>query len=166
MTSVEAIIHACYKDTHKALVALGGMCGLRVGESLNIKTTDFTFDADGISLSVFGKGYKTREVPVSSKAWTYIYPAYMEATLERREVLVPIDERAARRAIKRSAKRAGFDISSHQLRHTYGTVTYETSGNDIMLTKTLMGHSNTSTTEKYTEVTKSKMRATVEGMSE
>ena len=140
------------RPAHEALIALQGLCGLRVSEALACQPSWFAFQKDGIWLTVVGKGDKTRRVPVSTPAWIALATAYAEATTRPQDPrIVALTDRAARRAITRIAGRAGLDgdTASHDLRATFATTAYRNSGNDVRAVQELMGHSNSSTTEIY-----------------
>jgi site-specific recombinase XerD len=144
----------------QALVALCGLCGLRVSEARDVKPADF--DLNEMLLKVRGKGDKTRVIPVSKLAWEHLSHGYMRAW-ERNENLVTYGDRGARYAITRIAQKAGLRraVTSHDLRATFATHVYDATLN-IRVVQELMGHSSSETTEIYTLVKVDTMRAAVE----
>ena len=64
---VYRLIAVAHIERHKALIALCGLCGCRIGEALSIKPCDF--DLTEMLLTIRGKGDKTRIVPISTAAW-------------------------------------------------------------------------------------------------
>jgi site-specific recombinase XerD len=75
-----------------------------------------------------------------------------------------MSNRGARSAITRTAARAGIvgTISSHQLRKTFATHVYETTGNNLRLVQQLLGHSDPKVTAHYIEARQSDQAAAVD----
>lgn len=160
---VKRLIEATRYDTHKALVALCGLCGLRVAEALAIKPSHF--DHENRTLVIRGKGDKTRVVPVSESAWSVLARPVTRAFIEGDREVVGLKDRFARRVITELGERAGLQrhISSHDLRATFATAVYDKTL-DLRTTQELLGHSSSQTTELYTGITMDKMRGAVEDL--
>lgn len=161
MNAVEAMIAAARKEHHRALLALIGMAGLRVGEALSVTSDAFILNSDGVAIQVRGKGHKFRVVELGDLAWAVIAPAYVAATRLDDKRLVPLTDRAARRTITRIGRRAGFDVASHDFRMTFATEFYEASGKDLNLTRNKLGHSSTNTTQGYVGIDAERSREAV-----
>ena len=156
---VKGVVAMCESTQNaylRALFALEGLLGLRISEALSMKPEHF--DIENMSMTVRGKGDKTRIVPISTTAWLYIDPAY---TLARQQggKLVKMSDRGARLAITRTANELGFSkkVSSHDLRATCATAHHNKTGN-IRATQELLGHASSHTTETYTLVTEKTIR--------
>lgn len=154
---VVTMYHTARKDAHKAAIVLCGALGLRISEARQVRTVDFTYHGSDRVLMVRGKGDKQRFVPVSDDVWELL--ANLNVSLDG--ALVPLTDRAVRRAITRTAARAGCarPVASHDLRMTFGTAAYNQSGGDIRAVQELLGHASTQTTENYTHVTMDKKKA-------
>lgn len=163
MEGVQKMADLARTTEQRALVALCGMVGCRIAEALSIRTRDF--DLHEMTLTIRGKGDKTRVVPVSSAAWTAISSRYVEAlqVVEGDRRLVTYSDRGARRFLTTVAKKAGCrrTVSSHDLRATLATAAYD-STKDLRAVQEILGHATSATTEIYTGVTMSKMREAVE----
>jgi site-specific recombinase XerD len=146
---------------HKALVILNGLLGLRVHEVLACDLSWFKEVNGDLWLHVRGKGDKERDVPISHSITELLEPALNEAIHRDDRRLVPLTDRAARRAYTRLGRRAGISrpVATHDGRMTAGTSFYEASGGDIRTTQELLGHSNVETTQGYTHVSADKKRA-------
>lgn len=157
---VKRLIEAARQENQVALIALCGLCGLRVAEALSIKPEDF--GPNGMLL-VRGKGDKERHVPVSELAWSYLARPVTRAYVEGGRPVVGLKDRFARRVITDLGVRAGLQrhISSHDLRATFATAVYDKTL-DLRVTQELLGHASSTTTELYTGVSNDKMRAAVE----
>jgi integrase/recombinase XerD len=143
----------------RALVALCGLAGLRVGEALSIRPEHF--DLTEMMLTVRGKGDKTRTIPISDECWTNVAAAYVSAAASQR-TLITYSERAARKLLTRLGKQLGFrrQISSHDLRATLATAAYDKT-HDLRVVQEVLGHASSTTTEVYTGVTTRAMREAV-----
>ncbi|MBV8160696.1 MAG: tyrosine recombinase [Acidimicrobiia bacterium] len=149
----------------QAVVELLYGSGLRVGELCALGPTDV--DLRRRQLVAWGKGSKQRQVPMSEpsvdavRAWlAYGRPALItpDSPLDavflnkRGRRLTPRD---VRRILDR---RAASPTHPHALRHTYATHLLD-GGADLRAVQELLGHSDLSTTQLYTHVSKERLRA-------
>lgn len=147
MDGVRRMVEATKNEKHRALVALLGYAGCRVGEAVAVKPSHF--DTQGMSLTIRGKGDKTRIVPVTDEAWAILAIPTTRALIEGRQV-VGIDERFARRKITQLGIEAGLQrsVASHDLRATLATHLYNKTRN-MRLVQEVLGHSSVKTTQLY-----------------
>lgn len=134
--------------------------GLRLAELVNL-------DMDGLDLSdatvtVTGKGSKTRIVPVGSHATSAI-KKWLEhrAGLARPEISAlfvskrgtRITPRAVQYRLKVWALKQGVatDVHPHTLRHSFASHVLQSSG-DLRAVQEMLGHANISTTQVYTHL--------------
>jgi len=145
----------------RALIAMGGLVGTRISESL-AATMDW-FDLQDMTLTVRGKGDKTRTVPVGPLAWSFMQDAYVMASLKPDKRLVSYKDRFSRSIVTNLAARAGLSrpVASHDLRATFATAVYDATL-DLRLVQELLGHSSSDTTEIYTGVAMAQMREAVQ----
>lgn len=156
------LIDACGSNFEKrALVAMCGLCGLRIAEALAIRPEDVDYER-GL-LSVYGKGSKVRVVPMGDRAANEIGVAWARAVSGGRPTLLRWKDRHARATITRLGIKAGLarPISSHDLRATFATAAYAKS-KDLRAVQELLGHSSSATTELYTGISMAAMRAAAE----
>ena len=145
-----------------ALMELLYGCGLRSAEAVGLELADVRRD-EGM-LIVRGKGSKTRTVPFCEKTI-----AAVEAWLEVRppsrcdNLLVtvngnPLNTSDVRRIVAHFAAAAGVACHPHTLRHACATHLLE-GGADLRSIQEFLGHSRITTTEIYTHVSESHLRA-------
>lgn len=151
----------------RAMLELMYAAGLRVSELVTLKVAELELDA-GL-LACHGKGNKERRVPIGRSA-THWLQLYLGARA-RRESDSPylfingagrhLTRQVAWAAIKRYAARAGLKkgVSPHTLRHSFATHLLQR-GADSRSVQALLGHSDISTTQIYTHITDSHLRAT------
>ena len=145
---------------NKAIVELLYSSGLRVSEVVNLKLNDMK---DNKSLRVVGKGRKVRILPVTDQAYkiiklwiknfrknflndqdnNYLFLGVRGKQLSDREV---------RRIVKSST-----GTFPHNLRHTFATHILD-GGADLRVVQELLGHSDPTTTQLYTHVSKKKLQ--------
>jgi len=152
---VDTMLNLCRSDTHRNLIALTGMVGLRVGEAVTVTHDDI--DIVERTIKVRGKGDRERVVPVSDRAMRVLAFTLAHRTAEPR--LVPLHERSARKAITRLGERAGLArrASSHDMRATFATEAYAAT-KDLRAVQELLGHADSRTTQVYTGVSMDAMR--------
>lgn len=158
---VMRLIELARSDAERALIAMMGLCGMRIHEALARTPAEFDFRARMIHVNC-GKGAKDRIVPMSDAAHDAILDAVAYARLEGRPYVVEMGDRVARRHVTQLATRAGLpNVASHMLRATFATAAYEHTL-DIVAVQELLGHSSIDTTRKgYVGKNMENMRAAV-----
>lgn len=158
---VKRMIQVAPTEKQRALVALCGLCGLRVAEALCVKPSHF--DLQELTLHVYGKGSKERIVPVSGLAWSVLQQPVTRAWVAGDVPVIPLKDRAARQTITSLGLRAGLrrHVASHDLRATFATAVYDKT-HDQRLVQELLGHANGNTTEVYIARSNSQLREGVE----
>tara|TARA_B100001057_G_scaffold493494_1_gene588027 strand:- start:57 stop:908 length:852 start_codon:yes stop_codon:yes gene_type:complete len=145
---------------NKAIVELLYSSGLRVSELVNLRLNDIK---DNKSLRVIGKGRKVRILPMTDKAYKIIS---LWRSNSRDEYLKDknndylflgvrgnqLTDREVRRIVKFST-----GTFPHNLRHTFATHILD-GGADLRVVQELLGHSDPSTTQLYTHVSKKKLQ--------
>ena len=135
--------------------------GLRVSELCSLKVSEVNFQSKLIT--IIGKGNKQRSVPVSDFALQYLsnYVYMVRRRNPGRDTKYiflnregkPISRQYFFKQVKKYAEMAGIesDISPHTLRHCFATHLLER-GAELRAVQEMLGHSNLSTTQIYTEV--------------
>ncbi|HET6954460.1 MAG TPA: tyrosine recombinase XerC [Acidimicrobiales bacterium] len=150
------------RDT--ALLELLYGSGLRIAEACGLDVDEL--DLDRGRVVVWGKGRRQRTVPLSDpavdglrrwladgRAWlaTDVTPGPAVFLNRRGRRLTPRD---ARRIVDR---RAIAPTHPHALRHTFATHLLD-GGADLRVVQELLGHSDVATTQRYTHVSKERLR--------
>ena len=131
-------------------------CGLRIGETLNIKVNDLDLKR-GFTHIKSGKGRKDRYVPIPKRMCSLLYE-YIEAYKPRYYLFegakgAKYSPVSARQVLKRALNQAGIEksVTLHTLRHSHATHLLE-NGTDIRYIQELLGHNSPKTTMIYTHV--------------
>lgn len=163
IADVRRMIEAARTEGHVLIIAFCGLAGLRISESLNVRTD--SIDRHRMKLVVRGKGDKERRVPISPELWRIVRPRYFKYTaMEDLSPLVGnISDRGARSAVTTVGRRAGIGVSvaSHDLRATFATEVYNKTKN-ARIVQELLGHAQLSTTELYLGISSSAITEAVE----
>jgi integrase/recombinase XerD len=138
--------------------------GLRVSELIFLKLQDVNLNA-GL-LRVMGKGAKERIVPIGAKAksvtqeWIDTARPQVLKNIPSQYLFVaragkPMTRQAFWKIIKKNAALAGIsrNVTPHTLRHSFATHLLE-GGADLRSVQTMLGHSDISTTQIYTHISR------------
>lgn len=169
VNEVEAILTSCDITTsigqrNLAMMEIMYGAGLRVSELVFLKVVDVNLDAGLVR--VMGKGAKERIVPIGSKAkeaarlWLDQGRPMALKQLSSDFMFIaragkPMTRQAFWKIIKKHALVAGIarPVSPHTLRHSFATHLLE-GGADLRSVQTMLGHSDISTTQIYTHISR------------
>ena len=151
-----------------ALLELLYATGIRVSECSGLQLKDIDFSLE--TILVHGKGKKDRYVPFGKYAkaalHTYISNARSELAKKQKHDYVfvnyrgePLTARGIRYILGNLINHACKDghLHPHMLRHSFATHLLN-NGADLRSVQELLGHSNISSTQIYTHVTKEQLR--------
>lgn len=154
-----------------AMIELLYAGGLRASELANMDRAQLHLDLQVVR--VIGKGNKERIVPIGRPAVAAIerYLEELRPTLVREDkpsdrlflsrTGSPITRIVVWQVIEKYATRAGLKhVHPHSLRHSFATHLLA-GGADLRVVQELLGHSNIKTTQIYTHVDKSRLKAVV-----
>ena len=141
--------------------------GLRVSEVCSLELQSMS--SDKTTLRVMGKGSKERVVPLSAPAtsaiahWLTLRHEVANETSGNSLLLSargkPVGRRDVARLLDEACERAGIVGGSHPhaLRHSFATHLMD-NGADTRSIQELLGHSDAATTQRYTHVSKERLR--------
>lgn len=164
---INSILNQDLSKLNRVIIELLYGCGLRVSELVNLKINDF--DLNGKYLECTGKGSKDRIVPLGKKAISAIknYLPEREYNLQKynlqsKQLLINEKGKQVTRQevytfIHEQGKKLHKAISPHTLRHTFATHLLE-NGADLRVVQELLGHSDVSTTQLYTHISKKRLK--------
>lgn len=153
----------------KALLELMYATGLRVSEVAKLNVSSINMEVG--FLKAQGKGSKERIVPLGKTSIRAVQfylkkarPSFMKDLLTSNLFLTqqrkPFTRQGIWKLIKQYAKSAGLkkDITPHTLRHSFATHLLA-NGADLRIVQELLGHADVTTTQTYTQVDKSRLKA-------
>lgn len=164
---IETLLNQNLTKLQKVILELLYGCGLRVSELVNLKINDYDLNAKYIQC--YGKGSKERIVPLGKKAVLAIKNYMPERDyliqkfrLNTKKLLIHEHGREINRQdvynfIHSQGKKIHKTISPHTLRHSFATHLIE-NGADLRVVQELLGHSDVSTTQLYTHISKKRLK--------
>ena len=164
---IETILNQELPKLEQVIVELLYGCGLRVSELANLKITDYDLRAKYIQC--FGKGSKERVIPLGSKAVDAIEKYLPERDfilqkyrMDSKKLLINSKGKNLSRQdiynfIHAQGQKIHKAISPHTLRHSFATHLLE-NGADLRVVQELLGHSDVSTTQLYTHISKKRLK--------
>ena len=167
LSDIEDILHNHLTDIEKVVMELLYGAGLRVSELVNLKVSDIDLSAK--YLRCLGKGSKERIIPIGDKAKFAIknYLKYRDLYLKKYKLdekilLIKENGKTMTRQdvyvfIHKQGEHLAKHISPHTLRHSFATHMLE-NGADLRVVQELLGHSDVSTTQLYTHVSKKRLK--------
>lgn len=167
LEEINTILSQNLNKREKVILELLYGCGLRVSELVNLKINDI--DVSAKYLQCTGKGSKERIVPVGSKALKAIkdYSKERDFVLQKyrktsKNLLLTDECKNVTRQevysfIHSLGEKIHKSISPHTLRHSFATHLLE-NGADLRVVQELLGHSDVSTTQLYTHISKKRLK--------
>ena len=167
ISEVESILHQNLTTEQKLVVELLYDCGLRVSELVNLKTNDLDIQASYLRCK--GKGSKERLVPFGKKAKEALANYFPDRdflikkyNLDTKRLFITDTGRLLNRQdvynfIHAQGLKISKHISPHTLRHSFATHLLE-NGADLRIVQELLGHSDVSTTQLYTHISKKRLK--------
>lgn len=164
---IEAMLHNNLTPIQHVIMELLYSCGLRVSELVNLKINDI--DLSSKYVRCFGKGSKERIIPIGETAKTVVkeYLSTRDFLIKKfninsKRLLILDNGRLITRQdiytfIHEQGKLINKNISPHTLRHSFATHLLE-NGADLRIVQELLGHSDVSTTQLYTHISKKRLK--------
>lgn len=173
LQEVESLLEAPKTNTHyglrdKAMLELLYATGIRVSELIGLNLDDAHLTMGFVRC--IGKGNKERIIPLGRTAATaiqqYLENGRPQFIKNHREESLFVNHHGRRltrqgfwKILKGLTKEAGIEkeLTPHTLRHSFATHLLE-NGADLRAVQEMLGHSDISTTQIYTHVTKTRLK--------
>lgn len=167
MKEINSLLERNMTKLDKAILELLYAGGLRVSELTNLQIQNI--DLKSKFLRCTGKGSKERIVPIGKKACSAVsnYLEERNYTIQKYNLktkfcfLKDNGQRITRQDvylfINNLGKNLNKDISPHTIRHSFATHLLE-NGADLRVVQELLGHSDVSTTQLYTHISKKRLK--------
>lgn len=166
LTTPETSKNNGYRD--RTMLELLYATGIRVSELINIEVKDVNLLMGFVK--VFGKGNKERIIPLGETVIELLktYIENVRPQLLKKQVThtlflnmqgKPLTRQGIWKIIKQTGAKAGIQkrLTPHTLRHSFATHLLE-NGADLRAVQEMLGHSDISTTQLYTHVSKTQIR--------
>ena len=167
MKEINELLESSMDNLNKAVLELLYACGLRVSELSNIQLNNIDLNAKFVRCT--GKGSKERIIPIGKKACEAISNYLKDRdfitrkyNLKSRYCFIKENGKKLTRQdvyvfINNLGKNIDKDISPHTIRHSFATHLLE-NGADLRVVQELLGHSDVSTTQLYTHISKKRLK--------
>lgn len=167
VSEIEKILTNHLKDIESVILELLYGAGLRVSELVNLDINNIELSSRYVRCT--GKGSKERIIPIGEKAKKSILKYLKDREillkkykLETKHFLIKDNGHFVTRQdvyvfIRKQGEILKKHISPHTLRHSFATHMLE-NGADLRVVQELLGHSDVSTTQIYTHVSKKRLK--------
>jgi len=167
VSEINTIFTFDHSFVDKAIIELLYCAGLRVSELVNLDVNNVNLD-NGF-LRCFGKGSKERIVPIGKEAVKNIQKYLKERDLVLKKnrtassalFLSQKAQRITRQQVYKTISNLGKilnkHVTPHTMRHSFATHMLE-NGADLRVVQELLGHSDVSTTQLYTHLSKKRLK--------
>ena len=167
VSEITSLLKERMNAIEKAVFELLYASGLRVSELSDITVSNIDLSAKYVR--VLGKGSKERIVPIGKKAVNAIkdYLKERDYILKKNNINSKycfikedgkkITRQDVYRFINKMGKKISKEISPHTIRHSFATHLLE-NGADLRIVQELLGHSDVSTTQLYTHISKKRLK--------
>ena len=164
---IDEMLHNNLTPLEHVIMELLYSCGLRVSELVNLKINDI--DLSSKYVRCFGKGSKERIIPIGEQAKSVVKEflptrdfLIKKFGLTTKNLLIKDNGHFVTRQdiysfIHNQGKLIHKNISPHTLRHSFATHLLE-NGADLRVVQELLGHSDVSTTQLYTHISKKRLK--------
>lgn len=164
---IDEMLHNNLTPLEHVTMELLYSCGLRVSELVNLKLNDI--DLSSKYVRCFGKGSKERIIPIGEQAKAMLKEYFptrdlliKKYNLTTKNLLIKDNGHFVTRQdvynfIHAQGKLIHKNISPHTLRHSFATHLLE-NGADLRVVQELLGHSDVSTTQLYTHISKKRLK--------
>ncbi|MCD7780559.1 MAG: tyrosine recombinase [Candidatus Gastranaerophilales bacterium] len=167
MKEISELLNLSMSSIDKAVFELLYATGMRVSELTDIQQGNIDLNAKYIRC--IGKGSKERIVPIGNKACIAMKKYFKERdyivkkfNISSKYCFIKENGKKLTRQdvynfIKKIGKNINKDISPHTIRHSFATHLLE-NGADLRIVQELLGHSDVSTTQLYTHISKKRLK--------
>ena len=174
LDEINEILRLNLTPLERVIIELLYSCGLRVSELVNLKINDI--DLNSKYVRCFGKGSKERIIPLGEIAKKVVneYLPYRDLAIRKFEInskklLIAdngnfVNRQYVYTIIHERGKLINKNISPHTLRHSFATHLLE-NGADLRVVQELLGHSDVSTTQLYTHISKKRLKEVYFGIN-
>ena len=164
---IDEMLHNNLTPLEHVMMELLYSCGLRVSELVNLKLNDI--DLSSKYVRCLGKGSKERIIPIGEQAKMMLKEYFptrdlliKKYNLTTKNLLIKDNGHFVTRQdvynfIHAQGKLIHKNISPHTLRHSFATHLLE-NGADLRVVQELLGHSDVSTTQLYTHISKKRLK--------
>jgi integrase/recombinase XerD len=162
---VKRLINSIYSDKSRLMVSMLYACGFRISELINLKIEDLDFtEKTGMVKQAKGKKDRVFNLPEFlvndlNKQIEFQIKLNHNFLFSNEETGQKLTASNIEKIVRKAVKRAGIpkEVHCHTLRHSFATHLLE-NGVDIRKIQELLGHSDLSTTQIYTHVSKEELK--------
>jgi len=160
---IKKLINSIVSKKSRLMISLMYACGFRVSELVNLKVKDLNFE-EKIGNVRQGKGKKDRVFNIPEFLLENLKEQVELQDKTNQEYLFTgpkgrLSSRNLQKIIQKASRRAEInkEVHCHTLRHSFATHLLE-NGTDIRKIQELLGHSDLSTTQIYTHISREELK--------
>jgi len=146
---IDEIIFRTTNERDRLILELMGRSGMRVGEVLNVRAADISFDNSTILITQPKSGRQGEKVYITKKLAGKLHAFIMKSGIANEDRVFHVSYSTAHRMVKKSGGMVNSSLRPHDLRRHAATQASRSNIPLEIVSKVILRHADIATTQRY-----------------